>query len=263
MRKFILAMALAAMSCGLLNAETIAEGKALHPTATFYYCKEKKWDGIPKMSSVERFAWKGLDVWIKFYDQDDEMSSRLNGHVETEGDWTIIPFKSGKVAVNFQEENSSTSAQAVISWESSTLISRNQLRQSSMGSNQKLRYRISEVADMLGVPASTIKYWTDTFEEVQPVAIGTGRQVRYRNEDIETLRLIKVLMHDKKMQIVGAKEHLRGALPPSYKRRCVSSEEATAILSNIKHLIKDNPKVISLLDSVLEWLKTDPASNVG
>lgn len=49
-------------------------------------------------------------------------------------------------------------------------------------------YRIGEVSKMLNVPTYKIAYWTNLSDEIQPVSIGTGRQGKYRQEDVEILR---------------------------------------------------------------------------
>ena len=87
-------------------AETVEEGIALHPNANFYYCKEKIYgeDVIPPMSPIERIAWDKFDVYIKFYNQDDEIKTRLNGSIKEYGDWRIFPMVIGEFRLNIEDE---------------------------------------------------------------------------------------------------------------------------------------------------------------
>jgi len=68
---------------------------------------------------------------------------------------------------------------------------------------KKSYYRLSEVAALLKIPASTINYWVYTFDELDPPTTKGGHR-RYRPEDIELIRRIAVMMHDKVISIEGA-----------------------------------------------------------
>lgn len=69
-------------------------------------------------------------------------------------------------------------------------------------------YKIQEVANIIGVPASTIRFWETLFEEIQPVrSIGNVRY--YTPEIIRKIRMIYFLVKVKGMRIESAKEQLR------------------------------------------------------
>lgn len=123
-----------------------------------------------------------------------------------------------------------------------------------MAEYSKHLYRIGEVAALLGLPISTIKYWTDTFDEIQPVAVGTGRQKRYRAEDIETVKLVRHLMHDRQMQIEGAKAQLKRARLPYRGFKCESSACAEELLRQIAESANDNPRIQAMAQAVSMWL---------
>ncbi len=64
---------------------------------------------------------------------------------------------------------------------------------------------IGEVADALGVEAHVLRYWESKFpDEVQPVKRGDGRRL-FRPEDIEALRAIRILVHERGLTLKGAK----------------------------------------------------------
>lgn len=124
----------------------------------------------------------------------------------------------------------------------------------------KSLYRISEVAAMLNLPATTLKYWTDTFDEVRPQPVGTGRQVKYRPEDIETIKLIQILMHERVMTIEGAKKYLANSRKPSRQVKCDSPQDAIDHIVAVTKMVKENPKAVAILESVMKWIENNAQS---
>lgn len=94
---------------------------------------------------------------------------------------------------------------------------------------QKLYYRISEVADMLGEPQSTLRFWEKEFEEFLSVDKTGGSQRKYKAENIETLRAIQYLLREANFKIDGAKEQLR-----QDRRRLLNRIDLTEKLENIR-----------------------------
>ncbi|MBO5029983.1 MAG: MerR family transcriptional regulator [Muribaculaceae bacterium] len=72
----------------------------------------------------------------------------------------------------------------------------------------KQYYKIRDVAEMLGVPASTLRYWEKEFPQCAPRR-SAGNVRYYKPADIEQLRIIKYLVKDKGLKIEAAKEQLR------------------------------------------------------
>ncbi len=68
----------------------------------------------------------------------------------------------------------------------------------------KKYYKISDVADFLGVPATTIRYWETEFPEISPLRTPTGIR-QYTPSDIETLRIIHFLLKTKGLKLDAAK----------------------------------------------------------
>lgn len=75
-------------------------------------------------------------------------------------------------------------------------------------STSKRYYKISEVADMTGVVASTLRFWETQFPILSPRRNDGGTRF-YSPADIDTVRMIKFLLHDKGLRIEAAKEELR------------------------------------------------------
>ena len=75
--------------------------------------------------------------------------------------------------------------------------------------NLKLYYSISEVAQMLGVTESLLRYWEDEFpQQLKPKWAGRGVR-QYNAEDIEALKLIYHLVKERGMTLQGARQRLK------------------------------------------------------
>lgn len=69
-------------------------------------------------------------------------------------------------------------------------------------------YKIRDVAILLGVSTSTLRYWEMEFPEIMPRRSRTNQRY-YRPDDIRTLRMIHYLVKVKGLRIEAAKEELR------------------------------------------------------
>ncbi|MCM1369857.1 MAG: MerR family transcriptional regulator [Candidatus Amulumruptor caecigallinarius] len=125
-----------------------------------------------------------------------------------------------------------------------------------MATYTKQYYRLSEVSTMLNVPSSTINYWVYTFDELDPPTTKGGHR-RYRPEDIELIKQIKVMMHDKGMQIEGAKRQLRHSQAPYRGFKCKSKDDALELLHTIEASVQDNPKTMAMVEAVRKWMETE------
>ena len=58
------------------------------------------------MSSIERVAldYTARKFYIKFYEQDGELDTRINGKTNTIGDWRYFPVVIGGSGINIEEE---------------------------------------------------------------------------------------------------------------------------------------------------------------
>ena len=74
----------------------------------------------------------------------------------------------------------------------------------------KLYYSIGEVAEMLGVSETLLRYWEKEFPTITPKI--SGRNIRqYSQEDIEQVRLIHHLVKVKGMKLAAARKALRNS----------------------------------------------------
>jgi len=73
---------------------------------------------------------------------------------------------------------------------------------------EKSFYSIGEVAEMINVKQSLLRYWEKEFDTIQPDKTPQGTR-RYRKEDVEEIKLIHHLVKDKGLTIDGAKKKLK------------------------------------------------------
>ena len=72
----------------------------------------------------------------------------------------------------------------------------------------KRYYKISEVAEMIGVAASTLRFWETQFPILNPRRNDRGTRF-YTPTDLENARMIKFLVHDKGLKIEAALEQIK------------------------------------------------------
>lgn len=96
---------------------------------------------------------------------------------------------------------------------------------------QKQYFSISEVADMLGVNASLLRFWEKEFKQIQPKTNSRGKR-SYRAKDIEVLRAIYVLVKEQGFTLEGARKALsarKGALSEAGKVAKQAAKASVAI----------------------------------
>jgi len=72
---------------------------------------------------------------------------------------------------------------------------------------EKLFYAIGEVAEMLNVPVSTIRFWENEFDILKPRKNKKGNRL-FTAGDIKNLKIIHHLVKEKGMTLAGAKKQL-------------------------------------------------------
>ncbi|HBB92209.1 MAG TPA: MerR family transcriptional regulator [Bacteroidales bacterium] len=73
---------------------------------------------------------------------------------------------------------------------------------------EKVYYSIGEVAEMLQVNTSLIRYWESQFDIIKPKKTPGGKR-HYTLKDIEQIRLVYHLVKEKGMTLAGAQQKLR------------------------------------------------------
>lgn len=77
-----------------------------------------------------------------------------------------------------------------------------------MDTIEKKYYKIREVAEMLGLPPSTLRFWESKFTLVKPRRNQGGTRF-YTPRDIEILKLIFYLVKDKGLKLEAAEAEIR------------------------------------------------------
>lgn len=104
---------------------------------------------------------------------------------------------------------------------------------------EKQFYRIQEVAEIVGVAPSALRYWEKEFPEIAPRR-GLSNIRHYTPADIEKIRMIHYLVKVKGLKLEAAKEQLR------VNRGNISHEmEIINRLDNVKQEMKQLLKAFS------------------
>ncbi|HLP73904.1 MAG TPA: MerR family transcriptional regulator [Bacteroidales bacterium] len=72
---------------------------------------------------------------------------------------------------------------------------------------EKLYYSIGEVAEMLNVPVSTVRFWDNEFDVLKPMKNKKGNRL-FTQADLKNLRIIHHLLKDEGMTIGGVKKRM-------------------------------------------------------
>jgi|SRR5450759_2289724 len=102
---------------------------------------------------------------------------------------------------------------------------------------EKLYYSIGEVAGMLEVPVSTVRFWENEFTILKPMKNKKGNRL-FTPADVKNLKIIHHLLKEEGMTLNGVKKKLTGKWDEmDYKF------EINESLQNIKSILlelKDN-----------------------
>lgn len=96
-------------------------------------------------------------------------------------------------------------------------------------------YKIRDVAEMLGLAQSTLRYWEQEFPQLRPRRNDGGTRF-YTPDDIELLRIISFMVRDKGMRISAVRDQLvaRGG---ETERRALAVARLRGIRDRIQQLL--------------------------
>jgi len=72
---------------------------------------------------------------------------------------------------------------------------------------EKLYYSIGEVAEMLEVPVSTVRFWENEFDILKPMKNKKGNRL-FTPVDVKNLKMLYHLVKEEGMTLSGAKKKL-------------------------------------------------------
>ena len=123
-----------------------------------------------------------------------------------------------------------------------------------MASTDKRYYLSAEVAEMLNLPASTLRWWEREISQLQPRRTNGGHR-RYSTDDVELLRRIKELVYDGGLSIRAAAEFLENSVAPKRPPGCNSVDDALKLLARLSVIVKANPKALAMIKSLESYLR--------
>ncbi|MDD2961276.1 MAG: MerR family transcriptional regulator [Muribaculaceae bacterium] len=107
-----------------------------------------------------------------------------------------------------------------------------------MDSINKKYYKISEVADILNIPASTLRFWEKQFTIIKPKR-NTKNTRFYTPADIEIIRMVYFLVKEKGLKLDAAQQQIK------INRHNVS--QRTEVIERLKDV---REKLQSMLDAL-------------
>ena len=107
---------------------------------------------------------------------------------------------------------------------------------------KKEYYSISEVADLVGLPAHVLRYWESQFSVLNPSKNRSGNRV-YQRKEIRLILLVKQLLYEDKYTVEGAKQRL------DQLRRAGNLADSTAhaLDTQIVNGLRDELRILSAL----------------
>lgn len=100
---------------------------------------------------------------------------------------------------------------------------------------QKKYYKISEVAEIIGLPPSTLRFWESRFTIINPKRNGKGTRF-YTPSDIEKLRMVSYLVKEKGLKLEAAEEMIRHN-HSGISRRADAIQRLRAIRASLQSLL--------------------------
>ena len=123
---------------------------------------------------------------------------------------------------------------------------------------KKYHYRIREVAKLIGVATSTLRFWEDCFSQLKPSRTINGQR-RYSEDDVHIISRIKFLVHDQGFPIELAKSELNKKYRKTKSRgtySCKSVKDAVDLLLVAKNFCEDS-HAIQRINAVVDFFQIE------
>lgn len=109
------------------------------------------------------------------------------------------------------------------------------LLQTIMDTLDKKYYKISEVAEILNIPQSTLRFWESRFTVIKPRRNEHGTRF-YTNSDIEKISMIHYLVKERGLKLDAAQEQIRSN-PKGVERRHATVERLKDMRTQVTNLL--------------------------
>jgi DNA-binding transcriptional MerR regulator len=107
-----------------------------------------------------------------------------------------------------------------------------------MAASEKLYYKIGEIAEILKVNTSVLRFWETQFTELSPSKTKTGQRL-YSRQELELLQEIYRLLYVQKLTIAGAKARLAMT-----RRKKNTTGDTAELLQTLCHELKELRKLL-------------------
>lgn len=109
----------------------------------------------------------------------------------------------------------------------------------SKAASEKLYYKIGEIAELLDVNTSVLRFWETQFENLSPSKTRTGQRI-YSSRDFEQIKEIYRLLYVQKLTIAGAKTRLS----LNRKAKTTAESDPAELLQTVCHELRELRKLI-------------------
>lgn len=99
----------------------------------------------------------------------------------------------------------------------------------------KLYYTIQEVSEMVDVPTSTLRFWQDQFDLLNPSRTKKNHR-KYTTQDIEVIKLIQYFLEERKMKIEGAKPYITKHMLSAMQQRVNLIDKLKAVREGLSEI---------------------------
>ena len=107
--------------------------------------------------------------------------------------------------------------------------------------NLKLYYSIKEVAEMLGVNESLLRYWEKEFPHLRPKVVSTNKVRQYTEKDIEQLKVIYNLVKERGFKLAAARKYMN-----ANRQGAERSSDVLNTLISVRDELKELKKLMEL-----------------
>ena len=107
----------------------------------------------------------------------------------------------------------------------------------ALNKNFKMYYSIKEVAEMIGVNESLLRYWEKEFPHLRPKTVSSNKVRQYTTKDIDQIRLIYNLVKVRGFKLAAARKYLN-----ENRKGADRSNEVLETLISLRDQLKDLKK---------------------
>lgn len=110
----------------------------------------------------------------------------------------------------------------------------------------KVYYSIGEVSALAGLKPHVLRYWETQFPQQLRPAKNRGGTRAYRTREIETILLIRHLLHEKRFTIEGARQELKALRQGGRMESARQLNAQPAVMQLIREGIEELREVLTL-----------------